>query len=69
MTPKEQLLQEIEATPESILTELLDFLLFLKNRHQDDAVTIEEAHQIDVARTAYQAGDYITLEAYEAQQT
>lgn len=32
MTIKEQLLQEIESTPDIILAEILDFLLFLKTK-------------------------------------
>lgn len=33
MTTKEALLQEIEQTPDALLQELLDFLLFIKSRH------------------------------------
>ncbi len=32
MTIKEQLLQEIESTPDTILSEILDFLRFLKTK-------------------------------------
>jgi len=32
MTLKEQLIKEIEQTPDTLLTELLDFLLFIKER-------------------------------------
>jgi hypothetical protein len=32
MTIKEQLLQEIESTPDNILAEILDFLRFLKTK-------------------------------------
>ncbi len=34
MTPREQLLYEIENTPDFLLEEVLDFLLFTKNRRQ-----------------------------------
>jgi hypothetical protein len=33
MTTKEQLLQEIENSPEPLLQEVLDFLLFARSRH------------------------------------
>jgi hypothetical protein len=33
MTVKEQLLQEIENSPEPLLQEVLDFLLFTRSRH------------------------------------
>jgi len=33
MTLKEQLIKEIEQTPDTLLTELLDFLLFIKERN------------------------------------
>ena len=33
MTIKEQLFQEIESTPENLLEETLNFLIFLKTRH------------------------------------
>jgi hypothetical protein len=34
MTPKERLVEAIEHTPESIIIKLLEFLDFLKTRHQ-----------------------------------
>jgi hypothetical protein len=34
MTPREQLLHEIENAPDFLLEEVLDFLLFTKNRRQ-----------------------------------
>lgn len=69
MTPKEQILQELEQVPDSLLTEILDFLLFLKARYAEDLPTPEEASQIAAAQAAYQAGDYITLATYEAEQS
>ncbi|MGA1263071.1 MAG: DUF2281 domain-containing protein [Prochlorothrix sp.] len=68
MTPKEQLLQEMEQIPDSLLTEVLDFLLFLKARYEDDLLSPAEVNQIAAAQAAYQAGNYITLEVYEAEQ-
>ncbi|MEB3275298.1 MAG: hypothetical protein VKJ85_16080 [Prochlorothrix sp.] len=68
MTPKEQILQEIEQVPDSLLTETLDFLLFLKARYAEDFPTPAEASQIAAAQAAYQDGDYVTLDTYEAEQ-
>jgi hypothetical protein len=36
MQIKTKLFQEIEETPEELLEELLDFLLFIKQRHQSE---------------------------------
>jgi hypothetical protein len=40
MTIKEQLLQEIEKVPEPLLQEVLDFLQFLQNKHQQEKLEI-----------------------------
>jgi hypothetical protein len=42
MTLKEQLIKEIEQTPDTLLTQLLDFLLFIKERHTEIEITEEE---------------------------
>jgi hypothetical protein len=68
MTLKEQLIKEIEQTPDTLLTELLDFLLFIKERHTEIEITEEEQANIIASESAYQAGDYLTLEEYEATQ-
>ena len=34
MTNKEQLIREIEQAPDALVTEVLDFYLFLKQRHR-----------------------------------
>ncbi len=68
MTLKEQLIKEIEQTPDTLLTELLDFLLFIKERHTAIEITEEEQANIIAAESAYQAGDYLTLEEYETTQ-
>ncbi len=68
MTPKEQILQKIEQIPDSLLAEILDFLLFLKARYAEDCPTPEEASHIAMAQAAYQAGDYVPLATYEAEQ-
>jgi hypothetical protein len=36
MKIKTKLIQEIEETPEELMEELLDFLLFIKQRHQSE---------------------------------
>jgi hypothetical protein len=66
MTTKEQLMNEIEDFPEFLMIELLNFLLFLKDRYADEIVTSEEEANILEARTAYLAGDYMTIDQYEA---
>jgi hypothetical protein len=45
MNPKEELLQTIEQTPEPLLVEVLDFLLFLRERYeeQEDLADIRTA--------------------------
>lgn len=68
MTPKEQLIQEVEAFPESLLAEALDFVLFLKARYIDTEVTTEEQDTILASQAAYEQGDYLTLEQYETNQ-
>jgi len=65
MTLKEQLIKEIEQTPDTLLTELLDFL---QERHTAIEITEEEQANIIASESAYQAGDYLTLEEYEATQ-
>ena len=42
MTIKEQLIQEVEAFPDALLSEALDFVLFLKTRYLDPEITTEE---------------------------
>jgi len=41
MTTKEKLIQEIERSPEAFLEEFLDFILFTKNRRQNEFQTQE----------------------------
>jgi hypothetical protein len=66
MTLKEQLLQEIEQTPETLVPQLLDFLLFLKERYSEDEITEEEKANMNTSLQDYQSGQYLTLEEYEA---
>ena len=68
MTIKEQLIQEVEAFPDALLSEALDFVLFLKTRYLDPEITTEEKAEILAAQTAYKLEDYLTLEQYEASQ-
>lgn len=64
MTTKEQLIQEIEKTPEVLLENLLDFLLFVKNRYEDNEVSEEEQENITAAKQSFIAGDYLTFDQY-----
>jgi len=69
MSIKEQLIQEIEQTPEHLISELLDFLLFIKQRYNcEDEITEEEKINIAISLQDYQVGDYISLEEYEEKQ-
>ena len=68
MTIKEQLLQEIEQAPDPLISQLLDFLLFIKERHLEEEITEEEQVNIIASLKDYQEGNYLTLEEYEAMQ-
>lgn len=43
MTVKELLLQELEDSAEPLLVEILDYLRYLKFRHEEDAADIRDA--------------------------
>ena len=66
MSLKEQLLEEIDRMPEPLLSQLLDFTLFIKKRYAEDDISQEEQDNIVASKLAYDAGDYLTLEEYEA---
>ena len=68
MTIKEQLLQEIEQAPDPLVSQLLDFLLFIKERHVEEEITETEKVNIIASIKDYQEGSYLTLEEYEAMQ-
>ncbi len=68
MTIKEKLIQEVEAFPDALLAEALDFVLFLKTRYIDAEITTEEQDTILASQTAYEIGDYLTLEQYASNQ-
>ena len=68
MTIKELLIQEVETFPDALLAEALDFVLFLKNRYINTEVSTEEQNTILASQSAYELGDYLTLEQYEASQ-
>jgi hypothetical protein len=67
MTLKEQLIQEIEQIPDDLLSQLLDYILFLKERYinQEEEITEEEKAMITASQAAYESGDYMTLDEYE----
>lgn len=60
---KEQLLQEIEKTPDSTLKEVLDFLLFIKSRELQ-----QEQVEISLLSEPSLAEDWLTPEEDEAWQ-
>ena len=70
MTTKEKLIQEIEKTPDILLDNLLDFLLFVRNRYEDkqisedNEISIEEQEIIIASKQAFAYGDYLTLDEY-----
>jgi hypothetical protein len=68
MNLKEQLHKEIDQIPEPLLSQLLDYALFIKARYAEDDLSEAEKASITASKLAYEAGDYITLEEYEAGQ-
>ena len=66
MNIKEQLIKEIDRIPEPLLSQILDYALFIKARYEEDDVTEEERTNIIAAKLDYEAGDYMTLDEYEA---
>ncbi len=68
MTLKQQLIEEIEEIPESLVSQLLDYVLFIKARYVEEDITLEEKMSISQSLKDYEAGDYLTLEEYEANQ-
>ena len=66
MNIKEQLIKEIDQIPEPLLSQLLDYALFIKTRYRSDDITEEEKASIAASKLAYEVGDYVTLEEYEA---
>ena len=66
MNLKEQPIEEIDQIPEPLLSELLDFALFIKARYVENDISEEERATIAASKIDYEAGDYMTLEEYEA---
>lgn len=62
MSTKDLLLREIEQVPEFLLTEVLDFLQFLKAKH------LEENTQISIVSESSLAKDWLKPEEDEAWQ-
>ena len=65
MNLKEQLIKEIDQIPEPLLSQLLDYALFIKARYRSDDISEEERATIAVSKLDYEAGDYMTLEQSE----
>lgn len=68
MTLKQQLIEEIEEIPEPLISQLLDYVLFLKGRYVEEDISKEEEINILQSLKDYEAEDYLTLEEYEASQ-
>jgi len=45
MTLKEQLIEELADVPEPLIVEVLDFLMFLKAKQQEDAEDLSDARE------------------------
>ena len=70
MTLKQQLIQEIEKIPEPLVSQLLDYVIFLKQRHSEEDITEEDItkeEEMNILQSLkeYEAGDYVTLEEYK----
>lgn len=63
MTLKDQLIREIEQIPDSLLSQILDYTIFLKERYDEEEVTEEERGSIAASESDYRSGDYVTLES------
>ncbi|MFN9174622.1 MAG: hypothetical protein ACK58N_08945 [Synechocystis sp.] len=67
MTVKDRLLQEIEQLPDHLLTDLLvNIALLIKQRQDEEEISEEEKANMIESRLAYEAGDYMTIEEFEA---
>ena len=62
MNAKESLVQEIEQIPESLLPEILNFVRFLKHKHQ------QEQRETTLLSESILAKDWLTSEEDEAWQ-
>ena len=61
MTLKDQLIQEIEDIPESLISQVFDFVLFIKEKYNEEEITEQEHLNILNSLKEYKAGDYTTL--------
>ncbi|BDA70588.1 unknown protein [Rivularia sp. IAM M-261] len=60
MSTKEILLKELDQTPEYLLTEILDFVQFIKNKH------LQEKIEISIMSESSLAKDWLKPEEDEA---
>jgi len=51
MTIKEQILQELENAPEPLLSEVLRYLQYLKDKHFEEMETAEDLADLQAIRT------------------
>lgn len=67
MNTKDLIIQELEQTPEPLLTEVLDFLRFLKAKQEQEAIeTQEDLEALHAAREAIKAEGTISWESIKA---
>lgn len=59
MTTKDLIIQNLEALPENLYLEVLDFVLFL--RHKQETEALEDAEDLTDAETALAEEGYISL--------
>ena len=65
MDIKEQLIKEIDQIPEPLLSQLLDYALFIKARYAESDISETEKASIAAAKLDYEAGSYQTIKQYE----
>jgi hypothetical protein len=65
MTAKEQLIREIKQIPENLIEELLDFLLFAKNRRNQQTNESNSANQLTIESSEQQQKSKPIWEIFE----
>ena len=67
MNLKEQLIKEIDQIPEPLLSQLLDYALFVKARYVEDDISETAKASISASKLDYEASDDMTLVEYSLQ--
>ncbi len=68
MTTREQLLQEIEQVPESLLDELWEFVCLLKEKHHVGKIEIASEQMLQTNARSYSNVERAFLESLEERQ-